>query len=36
VGAGFALLGALLAWLLIRTGDSRAHVGADAASVPAA
>ena len=28
VGAGFALLGALLAFLLIRTQDSRAHVGA--------
>jgi EmrB/QacA subfamily drug resistance transporter len=28
VGAGFALLGALLAFVLIRTKDSRAHVGA--------
>jgi EmrB/QacA subfamily drug resistance transporter len=27
VGAGFALLGALLAFVLIRTKDSRAHVG---------
>jgi predicted MFS family arabinose efflux permease len=36
VGAGFAVLGALAAWLLIRTSDSRDHVGADAASVPAA
>ena len=36
VGAGFALLGALLAFLMIRTRDSRAHVGADPASVPAA
>jgi predicted MFS family arabinose efflux permease len=36
VGAGFAVLGAIAAWLLIRTSDSRAHVGADPASVPAA
>jgi EmrB/QacA subfamily drug resistance transporter len=36
VGAGFALVGAVLAFLLIRTHDSRAHVGADPASVPAA
>jgi EmrB/QacA subfamily drug resistance transporter len=35
VGAGFAIAGALMAWLLIRTHDSRAHVGADPASVPA-
>jgi EmrB/QacA subfamily drug resistance transporter len=27
VGAGFALLGALLAFLLVRTKDSKAHVG---------
>jgi len=36
VGAGFAVFGALMAWLLIRTRDSRAHVSADPASVPAA
>ena len=37
VGAGFALLGALLAFVLIRTSDSKAHVGnAEPAGVPAA
>jgi EmrB/QacA subfamily drug resistance transporter len=36
VGAGFAVLGAIAAWLLIRTSDSRTHVGADPASVTAA
>jgi MFS family permease len=35
VGSGFAVMGAVLAALLIRTADSRAHVGA-AEPVPAA
>ena len=36
VGAGFAIAGAVLGLLLIRRSDSRAHVGADPATVPAA
>jgi EmrB/QacA subfamily drug resistance transporter len=36
VGAGFAILGAILAMVLIRRTDSRAHVGADPAAVPVA
>jgi EmrB/QacA subfamily drug resistance transporter len=36
VGAGFALVGAVVAFVLIRREDSRAHVGAEAAPVPAA
>jgi len=36
VGAGFAIAGAVLGFLLIRRSDSRAHVGADPATVPAA
>jgi EmrB/QacA subfamily drug resistance transporter len=36
VGAGFAVVGALLALVLIRGADSRAHVGGQAASAPAA
>jgi EmrB/QacA subfamily drug resistance transporter len=36
VGAGFALLGALLAFLLIRTSDSREHARAAQVSRPAA
>jgi MFS family permease len=35
VGAGFALAGALLALVLIRRSDSRAHVAADAAPAEA-
>jgi EmrB/QacA subfamily drug resistance transporter len=35
VGAGFALAGAVLAAVLIRTADSRAHVEAEAEAVPA-
>ncbi len=36
VGAGFALVGALLAFVLIRRSDSRAHIAGEAAPVPAA
>jgi hypothetical protein len=36
VGAGFAIVGAILAFVLIRRTDSRAHVGADPASVSVA
>jgi MFS family permease len=35
VGAGFALLGAVLTLALIRRTDSRAHVGAEPATAPA-
>ncbi len=36
VGAGFAVIGAILAALLIRRSDSRAHVGAEPAAAAAA
>ena len=36
VGAGFAIIGAVAAFVLIRRVDSRAHVGAEAAPAPVA